>query len=340
MTAVDTKTMLGMREHLPKFEAFFLSRFFRRVALFDTKTVEFDKVRKGVKMAAFVSPIVAGRPNTQAGVTTVSFTPAYVKPTDIVDPGQMVVRMAGETTEQPLSPSERRDLTIMNLLADHEDAITAREEWMAVQAVMTGTVTVSGEDYPTMLVDYGRTAANNVDVAGGSEWDAVNIATYDPSADIEDWAGRSRVVCDTIIFAPDVWPYFASFASVKSKLDITRSSKSELELGPQLAKVVQFKGYFGEYACYVYKGKYENSSGTEVNFMPAGTILMCPGFNDDVMCYGAIQDAKALSEGISAARRYAKNWISEDPALDKVQTQSAPIPCTLQPDDYVAVTVL
>jgi hypothetical protein len=340
MALLDTQTLIGMRQRLPKFEPFFLNRFFPSVFESKEKYVVFDDISEDVKLAPFVSPVIAGRPQVQDGVTSVKLTPPYLKPTHDVNPDQALTRMAGETFEAPKSPDERHDLIVMNLIGKQERQITHREEWMAVQAVMTGTITVSGDAYPTTLIDFGRAAGNNIDLVGGAEWDAVNIATYDPSADIETWAAASSVVSDMLVFSPDAWAVFATFTAVKDKLDTRRGSKSELELGPQLSKTVAFKGYFGEYACYVYKGKYVNDAGSEVNFMPAGTVLVAPSYHDDVRCYGAIQDAKAYREGVSASARYVKNWIGDDPGTERVQTQSAPLPVTLDPNAYVAVTVL
>lgn len=338
MGALDTKQLIGIRKQLPKFEPFFLNRFFRSQVNFESEEIAFDKIKKGVKLAPFVSPMVAGRANKRAGSTTTSLMPAYLKPTDIVKPGQLLKRVPGEEYNGAMSIEDRRLLTIAELLEDQDMSITAREEWMAVQAVLTGTVTISGEDYETQQVDFGRTAANNITLAGGAMWDAVDATTYDPSEDIETWADLSSMICGMLVFSSDTWAKFISFQGVKDKLDTRRGSSSEMELGPQQARAAQFKGYFGEYECWVYKGKYDDGSGTEQPYMPSGQLLLAPSFNDDVRCYGAIQDAEAIATGgMVATSRYPKNWFTKDPSVENLQTQAAPLMATLDPDAYVAV---
>ena len=47
-----------------------------------------------------------------------------------------------------LSPMARRDLIIADILMENDMLIDHRLEWMAAQALLTGKVVVSGEDYP------------------------------------------------------------------------------------------------------------------------------------------------------------------------------------------------
>lgn len=338
MGALDTKQLIGIRKQLPKFEPFFLNRFFRSQVNFETEEVAFDKIKKGVKLAPFVSPMIAGRPNKQLGSTTTSLMPAYLKPHDIVKPGKLLKRVPGEEFNGSMSISDRRLLVVAETLDEQEQSITAREEWMAVQAVLTGAVTIEGEDYETQQVDFGRNVANNITLAGAAAWDTVDPDTYNPDPDIEAWADLATMVCGMLVFSSDTWGTFAGFAHVKDKLETRRGSASMMELAPQLAKVVQFKGYYGEYECWVYKGKYEDSAGVEQPFMPSGQLLLAPTFNDDVRCYGAIQDAEAIaSGGLVSASRYPKNWFTKDPSVENLQTQSAPLMATLDPDAYVSV---
>ncbi len=57
------------------------------------------------------------------------------------------------------------------------------------------------------------------------------------------------------------------------------------------------------------------------------------------MAYGGIKDAKANANGIVKAKRYPKNWFTDDPSVEYLQTQAAPLPVVPNPNDFVHVEV-
>lgn len=340
MGALDTKTLVGMRRQLPKFDAFFLNTFFTSQINFESEEIAFDKVKEDVVLAPFVHPMVAGKANRKKGGVTSTFKPAYVKPTDNLTSKQTLKRLPGEDFDGEISVAQRRGLAKATTLSDQERSITYREEWMAVQAVVNGSVVVEGEDYDSQLVDFGRTAANNITLVGAAKWDTVDVDTYDPTSDIEDWAALCSGVAGMLIFDQAGWTKFASFKAVKDAIKRDSGSKSSLELTPQLEKVVQYKGNFGDYICVVYKGKFKkDNDSAEEYFMPTGHLVIAPMTGDGVRCYGAIQDAEANDMGVVAASRYPKNWYTKDPSVEWLQTQSAPLMVTPDPDQFVSIDI-
>lgn len=340
MGVLDTKTLVGMRQKLPKFEAFFLNMFFPSQINFETVEVAFDKIKEDVVLAPFVSPMVAGKANKKKGGITSSFEPAYVKPTDNLTSKQTLKRLPGENFNGEMSVAQRRSLAKATTMSDQEKAIVYREEWMAVQAVVNGSVVVEGEDFETQVVDFGRNPANNISLVGAAKWDTVDPDTYDPSNDIETWAGLASGIAGMLVFDQAGWSKFSSFKAVKEAIKRDSGSKSSLELTPQLEKVVQYKGNYGDYICVVYKGKFKkDSSSSEEYYMPTGHLLIAPMRGDGVRCYGAIQDAKANDSGIVATSRFPKNWFSDDPCIEWMQTQSAPLMVTPDPDEFVSISL-
>jgi len=338
MNVFTTTQLLGMRAELPKFVPFFLQTFFPQMIEFTSKEIAFDKVVKGKKLAPFVSPMVAGKPNRQAGTTFTSFLPAYVKPMDVVEPGQLLTRMAGEPLGGVLDAVQRRQAVVVDLLSEQEKSIDRREEHMAVEAVLTGSVVVVGEDYPEQQVDFGRDPGNNIALLGADKWDSKDVNTYDPTDDMTDWADKSKAVPGLLILSKKGWKLFSKFKAVKDDMDKTkRGTTGSLQLGPQLANVVQYKGTFGEYEVYVYAGKYDDDDGVEQEFMPGTTMVMAPAGYQGVRCYGAIQDAKANADGVVATSRHPKNWFTDNPSVENLMTQSAPLPVTPTPNDFVVI---
>jgi hypothetical protein len=59
--------------------------------------------------------------------------------------------------------------------------INRRLEVMASEALRTGKVTVTGEQYPTTVVDYGRDAGLTVVLTGANRWGQAGIKPLDPA---------------------------------------------------------------------------------------------------------------------------------------------------------------
>ena len=75
---------------------YFLDRLYKEQINFTTEEIMFDELRLGRRMAPFVAPNLQGRVLKRSGFYTKSFRPAYVKPKDVVTPGRMLRRLAGE----------------------------------------------------------------------------------------------------------------------------------------------------------------------------------------------------------------------------------------------------
>lgn len=335
----DTTTLLGVKELLPKFTPLFLQLFFPTAATFGTEEVAFDKIKKDRRLAPFVSPLVSGRPRRERGGVLTTIQPAYIKETDVVRPTRLLKRRLGEALNGELNAADRRNAVVADILVEQEENIVSREEWMAVQAVLYGKVIMSGPDHPAVEVDYGRSADNQIVLAGAAKWDTVDPATYDPTDDIEDWASATTGSAGVVIMGKGAWRLFSRFKIVKELLETRRGSTSQLELGPQLEKEVMRKGFFGEYEIIVYTGKYTDDAGQKVNFMPEFGVLVAPATADNVMAYGGIQDAEANANGIAEATRYPSNWFTKNPSVEWLQTQAAPVPALFDADEFTFVLV-
>lgn len=339
--ALSSSTMLDIVRTVGKFEPFFLSVFFPGVVTSPDENIHFDHVSEDVVMAPFVSPVVAGKVHKERGGELKTFAPAYVKPKHAVKPGQLLKRRPGESYLGSLTPAQRKQAVVTDNLMRQDKSISFREEWMAAQAILTGSVTVVGENYPAKQVDFGRSAANNITLTGGAKWDSVDADTYDPTDDLETWAENASGSINVIVMGKGAWAKFNSFKSVKEKLDSRRGSSSMMETAAKdLGKVTSFKGYFGDVEIWVYTGQYTDpETGSKLYYMPVNMILLGNKSYDGVRCYGAIQDVDACDEGIVAAARWPKNWKEQDPSVEYIMTQSAPLMVTPDPDAFVAVTV-
>ncbi|AEY69572.1 major capsid protein [Burkholderia phage vB_BceS_AH2] len=306
---------------------------FPRVITSDREEIVFDQVTDGTReLAPFVAPNVQGRVLREQGYTTKTFRPAYVKPKHVVDPSRAIPRVAGEAIGGELSLQQRYDAVVAENMRIERIQIENRWEWMAARAIIDGQVTVEGEDYPTVTVDFGRDPSLSMVIAG-STWD-------NPLKDIE--AGRRNVhelastTVSRLTFGLDAWDRFTDNGKVRDLLD-TRFRGSDTEYNRAIAEgtpfeyrgTLQGQNGIGRLELYTYSQKYKDEDGSLKDMLdPLAVVGTGPGI-DGVRCFGAIRDKRA---GLMPLSMFPKMWDVEDPSATYTMTQSAPLMVPAQPN--------
>lgn len=330
----DTQTLIGVVQSLDRYEPFLLSMFFPNVITFDTSFISYDLISDDSRLAPFVSPMVAGKAMKAKGGTQKKFTPAYLKPKETVDPERVMTRRAGEVIGGTLSPAQRRNAIIADILDGQRRKIMQRLEHMAAQVLLNGSITVAGDDYPAVVVDYQRAGGNTIALTSGARW---GEATAKPLDDIEAWGAQAIAPITTLVMDRKAYRNFALNTDVQKLLDGRRNSRSELEVGPDNGNLFSYKGALGsDIEIWVYSGYYRDESGNKVNYLPDNTVIAGSAAIDGVRAFGAILDPAA---GYQALEMFPKNWVSEDPAVEFIMTQSAPLIIPRRPDASMAITV-
>lgn len=316
---------------------FLLNTFFPNVQTFSTPVISFDLITKGRKLAPFVMPTVQGRPVKESGYTTQTYTPAYVKPKTPLDPSRPFKRKAGEAIGGTLSPAERRDAQIAEALEAHKVSHQRRWEWMAASALASGTVTVSSDDFPAQVVDFQRAGGHSITLSGGSRWGQAGIK---PLENIEAWAvtvaKASGVAVTDVVMDPDAWKLFSADADVRAMLALWRGSESKMELGPSNTHGSQFRGKIGAFNIWTYNEVYEADNGSVTPFLASNTVILGSSGIEGTRCFGAIQDPRSGYQEIDI---YPSNWIENDPPVEFVMTQSAPLIVPVRPNASLRATV-
>jgi hypothetical protein len=151
-----------------------LDVFFGQVQTEEAEEIHFDIDKSKPRLTPFVSPLIAGRVVDDEGYLTKSFRPAYAKDKRRFDPTRPLKRAIGEKIGGTLSNQQRLEANINRTLAKQLENLTRREEVMASEALRTGKITVSGDDYPTVVVDFQRDPELTVALAGnkplGRSW--------------------------------------------------------------------------------------------------------------------------------------------------------------------------
>jgi len=346
----DTADLVGVIQTRQVAPTFFLDRYFRASPFYSVyEHIVFDEVLEGLPvMAPFVSPVVQAKPQKRSGFQAKIFTPAYVKPKHFIKPGDFVRRLAGEGLLGELSQQDRMDREVIRLLEVQKRQIHARWEWMAAKAVIDGKVTISGEDYPAVEVDFGRDDDNDIIVSGtGNVWS--NTAA-DISGMLEDWSDQLLEVTGyagtDIVMAPEIWKHFRKNAGVLKDAELRRGISNVPDLQPQIAQQnARFVGKWGEFSLYVYAGRFKDQDGTISRALAATDIIMTAapseadgtGGVEGIRAFGAIQDKKA---GLQPIDIFPKTWEEDDPSGEQIMSQSAPLMIPGRPNAVIKAKVV
>jgi hypothetical protein len=325
MDNYSTAVINGVLRSLQTPAAFLRNTFFQIVNTFDTEEVYFDRESDDLRLAPVVSPLVAGRVVEASSYKTTFIKPAYLKPKTVIRPSDTLKRIAGERIGGEMSQQARKDALMAQRLLALETQRIRREELMAVQALRTGTVTISGEGYGTRVLDYGRAAGLTKTLSGVALW---SDAASNPLKALEDWSSEAQMAelgapITTWVMEPAAVALFKERLRVRGDtmlLDTSyRGGTSAAELGP-LAGKVNYIGRFGAHEIWSYQDWYKDDAGVIQPFLASGDVIGV-GAAEGTRYYGAIQDFDAMI----ATEVFAKTYREQDPSVEYLMLQSAPV---------------
>ena len=334
-----TSTLLGILSDLKRPKRFLLEKFFTREQTFSTEEVHFDKLLANKRLAPFVSPYVKGKPMPRSGEELKSFRPPYLKPKHVLTPDMAIKTMPGVSLQGDLNPQQRIDRIRAQLLLEQDDQITRREEWMASQLLRTGVMAVVAEDHPPMTINLGRAAGQTVALLTTARWGETGVS---PFLNLRTWSGvvaaSSGAAPSEVIMDPLAASLLLQDPFLISNMQIYHQPPRSFDLLGTLAvpDEAQYLGSIGGFNFYQYQSTYLNADGTVGKYMPDYTVILgSPGAAEGIRAYGAILDLSKMS----AASRYPKEWLDEDPSAHFLMTQSSPLPLLAEPNATFCATV-
>jgi hypothetical protein len=320
----DTNVLVQVVPNLKRAQKFLLDKFFPNIVTSDTEYVSIDVDVGKRRMSPFVSPLVEGKLVEQRRIQTNVFKPAYIKDKRAPDLRKPVRRMIGERIGGDMSAEERMQANLEFEMTDQIDMVDRRLEWMAAQALIGGSVTISGDGFPTVVVDFGRDAALSVALTGGNRWGQANIV---PSANLEDWSQlvlkKSGGVATDLVFTVGAWKQFLLDPVVKAGIWYPGNGQGNtISIGAQTQRGAVYKGHWGQFDLWVYNDWYVDDNNIEQPMIPDGGVVMCGADLMGTRAFGAIMDP-AFNYG---PMPYApKTWVENDPAQRFIMMQSSPI---------------
>lgn len=339
----DTHTLLGVYRELDPIPSYWLDLLFPNEMTFDTEYIDFERIpRVGRKLAPFVVPLAQGRPIFEEGSNLARFKPAYVKPSDPVTPTRALRQRPGTLLSPDQStPMQRYNAIKSDIIAYHRTAIERRWEWLAAQAVIEGKVTISGDDYPTQLVDFGRAAGHTIVLGVAARWGDTGVSIID---NIQTWADTMHAAPfggapNRLTVGTSAWGVMRKDDELLAELDTTRrGTEMDFKTGLIGTGEARFVGNLGgNLDLWVYNDYY-TLNGSATPFMsPKDVVLTGPAVSG-YRCFGAIVDVHAQFQALPV---FSRNYLPEgDVAIEQVVTQSAPLMVPVNPNATLKAQVL
>ena len=345
-TIYDSRTLLGVfwDDDYMEPPANYWLQFFPTTLNFTTESIDFSQIRDVRKLAPLVVPTAQGVPIYSAAERLTTVKPAYVKPKDPVTASRMIRRAAGlgELGQlQPLTPQQRYNAIVADIIRQHRYAIERRWEWLAAGAVIDARNILEDERYPRTIVDFGRNSAQTVTLTSGNRWGDAGVSLLD---DLSAWKGIARRakfggVLNRLTVGTDVWDVMRKDPEIKELLNTQYRSGANvnLSLGMLEGLEVERVGNIETLEVYVYSDYYQSPDGTVIPYMsPKDIVLTGPNIRG-VRCYGAIQDLAANLQPLTV---FADMWPEKDPSAMMIMHQSAPLMVPINPNASFKATVL
>lgn len=346
ITLYGTTELIIVQQRFPQLPDGFWLNLANRTVTSDREEILFERLDiDNRRLAPFVAPNVQGRVMRAQGFSARSFRPAYVKPKHIVDPNKAISRMFGEPLLGGLTMAQRFDAHVANNLRLERESIERRWDWLAACAVRDGMVTISGEDYPLVTVDFHRDPSLTIQLSGSATWDHANTGAS-PLEDLESASDSAfqlglAPVTD-LVFGTTAWKNFLKNSEVYELLNkFYGGSTSDFQrtiLTPpsNFQKMGVISGASGTFNLWRYRNWYSDidpATGvlTRQEYLDPTVVVGYGSAVDMVKAFGAIQDVDA--NFVAEATIFPKMWRNEDPSVVYTMSQSAPLMVPTNPNN-------
>jgi hypothetical protein len=334
-----TRDMLDVLEQIHVPGDFLLTNFVDPVAEeHTTDTIDIDVVKHGKKMAPFVSPVREGVVITKEGMQTRTHRIPYTKMKDSITAQMALNRLPGDTIYSGRTAGDHAAREMGRILANFDQMIFRREEFMAAQALQTGKVLVSGEGV-SYEIDFGMDASHLDTRTGTDAWDDDGAAIQ---SDLAEWADlvyddSGLNATDAILGALAAKEMMAN-ATFNGSLDRRLIDRGEIKI-ERLPLGVKYYGFDRESGLDIWgyeEEYYDEGTSTEKELIDPKKVIVLSRNLRFTRHYGAIQNIKVDFVG----PRFPSNWFTDDPAEHWVMLESAPLVALHQPDGVVCATVM
>ena len=329
----------------PPVHTYFRDTFFTNIKPFATERVDIDIVKGDRRMAAFVHPRVGGTVLKGSGYTTQSYKPPLINPYDVTYADQLMARMPGEDMYSGMTPAQRAAQKLIEEYSALNDAITRREEWMAVQAIVTGQIPIVGKGV-NEVIDFGFT--NKKTLQGTARW---GQSAANPLKDLDGWVddvltnGFTNV--DTVIMGKTALDLFLADAKVQKALDLRR-----VEMGlispRDLPNGVRYVGHLNKPNVDIYEYREvflddwtDPEHPATKPMVPNNAVILISSASNFMLAYGLCTYIDDASQAWVTAQtsRLLRSYVEHHPDRRMIEAQTHPLPIPDKADSWLVATV-
>jgi hypothetical protein len=334
----STATLVQVVESLFRPQSFLLDTFFTEEVRSDDEEVAVDIEVGNRRLSPLVHPMMQGQVVEGLAYRTATIKPGYVKDKRPIDPTKPVRRAIGERIGGGQMTGEEREAAVINReLQDQLDMLQRRMEFMAVDGLLDGALTMDIKGRGSVSVDFGRAASLTKALLTTARWGEDGVS---PKADVEAWAmevlKESGAQVTDVVFSPEAWDLYTADPKVQRMLDLMRATGGQMDLGSSAKTGAVFKGDDGQFRLWVYNEWYEDEDGNTQRMMPAHSVILGSRQMRGTRAFGMIMDPKA---GYMPMQYFPKSWVEDDPPVRFLMLQAAPIVYPARPNACLAATV-
>ena len=328
----------------PAVNTFFLDTFFTNKKTFTTERVDIDLMKGNRRMAAFVHPRVGGQVLKNEGYETKSYKPPLVNPYDVTTADQFLQRLPGENMYSGMTPAQRAAQKMVDEYSKLNDATTRREEWMAVQAIVTGQIPVKGPGVDE-VIDFGLT--NTTSLSTSAKWGGDKA---DILGNLKAWqktiSKNGFVNADMAILGENAEEKLLNDPKVQKVFDNRR-----MEMGmispKDLPNGVRYIGHINSpsldlYAYdEVYLDDWTHPEAPETkSLIPAGDVIVMSSKPDYMMAYGLCTYIDENGSWTTAETdRLLRSYVEHHPDRRMLELQAHPLPIPDKVDSWFVAKV-
>ena len=345
----DPRILDGIVKIMPANGGFFRDMFFKRRVPVPGIKIDVDFYKGKRRIAPFVNPKSAAKVMEKTGFKTNTFVTPLLKPKDVTTIEDLSVRLPGESIYSGYSRDERALTLLTEKLAEFNDSMIRREEWMCSQAMLTGKIPVIGEGV-NYTIDFGFT--NKETLLGASLWSS---ATSDPLADIDRWVLACQQsgyhTPNVCLMSADTHAAFVKRLMAQGVMNQFSGNVELATIKPsQLSENVIYGGMILKYnmPIYIYNEWYIDDwtnpdVPVENALVPNGTCLLGSTNAKSAIYYGELTLADETSNTgfrSTLADKIADTWIEKDPAARYLAMHSRPLTTPQEVDSWYVASVL
>lgn len=322
----EPKFLRGViRETLP-LRTWFKS-FFPNVVTFPTETVSFEYKEAGRKLAPYVNPRIGSEAMERDGYAVRDYRTPLIGINRAITADTLAQKLLGEAEwNSGVTPDERARRIASEDVAELQDYITRREEYMCARVKQDGKLTIKGNGVNDS-VDYGF--KNIVTTSSGDKW----TASYDIIGQLTALARtlqKDGVNPDMLILGEKAAQAIIANAAIRELLDnksyeMGRIEPSQLPNGVNY--IGQLVGVGLNLKLYTYLEWYPDDDGKLKPIVDDETVIMQSSTEKNSILYGMVTIMDSSGNFQTHMEPYVpETWFDQPKAQRFISIKSRPLP--------------